>query len=412
MNEIAVFSVLPAFGFSDLLWTMALERVHLIRVLALLILTLLFTLCLLSRGYLKDVKQRRRVEEALHKSEEEFGLAFEAARLGWWIWNEQTGHVILSEGARAVLGLPSEAEITLHSFLNAVYPDDRERAHQTWRQSLEKRNYYLVEYRVLGSDGAIHWVEARGRTYGGSSGEPLQMLGVSMDITERKRAEEELRAVSGRLIEAQEQERTRIARELHDDFCQRLALLGIELQKLKEEPGLPEARLHEIAGQLIQSTEEISRDLQALSHELHSSKLDILGTAAAMKSFSAEFARQHHIQVEFTSSNVPFPLSRDVSLCLYRVLQEALHNAVKHSGAHSFFVDLRGEHGAVELTVRDTGVGFNLDAVSQGQGLGLVSMRERLNIVKGMFSIESVPGSGTTIRARAPVEEVPSLRYA
>lgn len=411
MIEIAVVTAIPSFGFSDLLWIMQPGRVHLIRILALLILALLITLSLLFRGYLKDVKQRKRVEEALQKAEEEFSLAFEAAHLGWWIWNEQTGHVILSEGTRAVLGLPSEAEISLHTFLNAVYPDDRERVHETWRQSLEKRSYYLVEYRVLGSDGAVHWVEARGRTHGGSSSQPLQMLGVSMDITERKRAEEELRAVSARLIEAQEEERTRIARELHDDFCQRLALLGIELQKLKDEPGLPEARLHEMAGQLIQSTEEITGDLQALSHELHSSKLEILGTAAAMKSFSAEFARQHHVQVEFTSNNVPFPLSRDVSLCLYRVLQEALHNAVKHSGAHSFFVDLRGEHGAVELTVRDTGVGFNLEAL-QSQGLGLVSMRERLNIVKGMFSIESAPGAGTTIRARAPVEDVPSLRYA
>lgn len=412
MSEIAVFSVLPAFGFSDLLWTVASERVQLIRALALLILALLLTLSVVFREYLVDVKQRKRVEEALQKTDEEFSLAFEAAHLGWWIWNEHTGHVIVSEGTRAVLDLPRAAEISLHTFLSAVYPDDRERVDETLRQSLEKRTYYLVQYRVSGPGGAIHWVEARGRTYGGSNGVPLQILGVCMDITERKLAEEELRAVSGRLIEAQEQERTRIARELHDDICQRLALLGIELQKLKGEPGLSETRVHEMADQLEQFTQEIAADLQALSHELHSSKLEILGIAAAMKSFCAEFARQHHLQIEFTSSNVPFSLSREVSVCLYRVLQEALHNAAKHSGAHSLFVDLKGEHGAVELTVRDTGIGFSLDTSAQGEGLGLVSMRERLNLVKGMFSIESAPGAGTTIRARAPVEDVPSLRYA
>lgn len=411
MNQIAVLSALPAFGFLEL-WAGEAERVHVIRVFVLLIVTLLVTLSILFREYLVDLKQRKRAEEALQKSEEEFSLAFEAARLGWWIWNEQTGHVSLSEGTKSVLGLPCEEEITVQTFLNIVHPEDRERVHETWRQSLEKRTYYLVEFRVWGADGAIHWVEARGRTYRGLHGKPLQMVGVSMDITERKRAEEALRAVGGRLIEAQEQERTRIARELHDDICQRLALLGIELQKLKDEPELAGHRLQKLTGHLARFTEEVARDLQALSHELHSSKLEILGTTAAMKSFCAEFADQHHVRIEFTSSDVPFPLSRDVSLCLYRVLQEALHNGVKHSEARFFFVDLRGEHGAVELTVRDSGVGFNVEAAIHGHGLGLISMRERVNLVKGTFSIESAPGIGTTIRATVPVEEVRSLRYA
>lgn len=410
MNQIAVPGVLSAFGL--LMVGSDSERVQLIRVFLLLIATLLLTLSILFREYLVDVRQRKRAEEALQKSEEEFSLAFEAARLGWWIWNEQTGHVALSEGTKSVLGVPSETEITLQVFLDTVHPDDRERVHETWRRSLENRSHYLVEYRVSGSNDAVRWVEARGRTYGGSHGKPLQMVGVSVDITERKRAEEALRAVGGRLIEAQEQERMRIARELHDDICQRLALLGIELQKLKDEPELAEPRLQNLTGSLVAFAEEIARDVQALSHELHSSKLEILGIAAAMRSFCSEFAQKHHVPIEFTSNNVAFPLSRDVSLNLYRVLQEALHNAVKHSGAHALFVDLRGQHGAVELTVRDSGVGFDVETVTHGSGLGLLSMQERLNLIKGMFSIESVPGAGTTIRARAPVEEASSVRYA
>jgi PAS domain S-box-containing protein len=410
MNQIAVLSALPVFGFWEL-WASDAERVHLIRVFVLLIATLLLTLSILLREYLVDLQQRKRAEDALQKSDEEFSLAFEAARLGWWIWNEQTGHVALSEGTKAVLGVPCEEEITVQAFLGIVHPDDRDRVHETWQQSLEKRTYFLVEFRVWGADGAVHWVELRGRTYSGLRGKPLQMIGVSMDITERKRAEEALRAVGGRLIEAQEQERTRIARELHDDICQRLALVGIELQKLKGEPELSGPRLQKLTGDLARSTEEVARDIQALSHELHSSKLEILGTAAAMKSFCAEFADLHHVQIEFTSNDVPLPLSRDVSLCLYRVLQEALHNAVKHSGACFFSVDLRGEHGAVELTVRDSGVGFNVEAAIHGHGLGLISMRERVNLVKGTFSIESTPGAGTTIRATVPVEEVTSLHY-
>src|SRR5215510_11519211 len=310
-------------------------------------------------GITVDVSQRKRAEEALQKSDEEFRLAFEAARLGWWVWNEETGHVILGEGTRTVLGLPAEAEISLHTFLNAVHPEDRERVYPTWRQSLEKRTYYFVEYRVLWPDGTTHWVETRGRAYTPSRGKIVQMIGVSMDITERKRSEETLRTLSGRLIEAQEEERVRIARELHDDICQRLALLGMELERLRDNPESPDPKLQQWADRLAQFTEEIALSLQALSHELHSSKLEILGTTAAMKSFCAEFADRHHVEIEFTSDNVSHLLSREVALCLYRVLQEALHNAVKHSGTQHFFVQLRQDPGAVELTVRDSGIGFH-----------------------------------------------------
>jgi len=363
-------------------------------------------------GITVDISRRKRVEDALQKSDEEFRLAFEAARLGWWVWNEETGHAILSEGTRTVLGLPSEAEVTLHAFLDAVHPEDRERVYRTWRQSLEGGTYYFVEYRVLWPDGTVHWVETRGRANSGSRGKLMQMVGVSMDVTERKRAEEAVRTLGGRLIEAQEQERMRIARELHDDICQRLALLGIELERLRDNPEFLQATLPQWADNLAQFTEEIALNLQALSHELHSSKLEILGAKAAMKSFCAEFADRHQVKIEFTSDSVSHLLSREASLCLYRVLQEALHNAVKHSGTQHFFVQLREEAGTVELTVRDSGVGFRPETAMAGGGLGLVSMRERINLVNGTISIESVPMQGTTITARVPLEETGTLRCA
>jgi signal transduction histidine kinase len=223
-----------------------------------------------------------------------------------------------------------------------------------------------------------------------------------MDTTERKRSEEALRRLGGRLMEAQEQERIRIARELHDDICQRLALLEIELERIKYDPELQRPALQCDMDHLTQFTKEIGSDLQSLSHELHSSKLEILGTAAAMKSFCAEFSRQHNLEVEFSSSNVPLPLSREVSIGLYRVLQEALHNALKHSRMRYFAAQLRGENGSVELMVRDFGIGFDPGTATRGRGLGLISMRERINLLNGTLSIDSRPMRGTTIRAIVP----------
>ncbi len=355
-------------------------------------------------GITVDITERKRAAEALEESEEEFSLAFEAARLGWWVWNEETGRVVMSQGTREVLGLSSETEVTLDNFLNAVHPEDRERVYRKWWQSFDEGAHFLVEYRVLRLDGSVRWVEARGRAYSGSRGRLVQIVGITTDITERKNSEEALRTLGGRLIQAQEQERIRISRELHDDICQRLALLGLELESLRDNTEAEGPRLRDMAEHLVQFTTEIGMSVQALSHELHSSKLELLGIAPAIKSFCAEFSHQYHVKVEF-GSNVAQTLPREISLCLYRILQEALHNAVKYSGVREFFVQLRNEPGAVELVVRDFGAGFNVGAVTAGRGLGLVSMQERVHLVNGILSVESEPQRGTTIRARVPVEE-------
>ena len=361
---------------------------------------------------LMDISQRKRAEEALQKSEQEFSLAFEAARLGWWVWNEETDRVMSSDATRSVLGLTAGSEMTLHDFLLSVHPEDRDRVYQTWRRSRQEGGHFFVEYRIVSADGALRWVESRGRTYKGSRGSWVQIVGVSMDVTERKKAEEELRTLGGRLIEAQEQERMRIARELHDDICQRMAIVEIELEKLNDELVIERPQLRETVKQLIGLTEETARDVQALSHELHSSKLDVLGLTSAMKSFCSEFSKQHHVEIEFTAGDIPHPMSRDVSLCLYRVLQESLHNAVKHSGTAHYMVELQEARGSVELRVKDFGRGFDPDAGLSRHGLGLVSMRERVHLVKGTIAIESLPLWGTAICARVPIPEMGASRCA
>ena len=221
------------------------------------------------------------------------------------------------------------------------------------------------------------------------------------DITARKLADSALASVSGKLIEAQEQERRRIARELHDDIGQRLALLSIELAQLQQSSSNPSKFPGHIA-KIQQQTSEIAADIQSLSHELHSSRLQYLGLAVALKGFCHEFSEQQKVEVDCKTQDLPASLSPDISLCFFRVLQEALHNAAKHSGVRYFEVRLWGTPDEIHLTVSDSGVGFDVEATWAKRGLGLISMQERLKLLNGTLDIESQPQRGTTVHASVP----------
>jgi signal transduction histidine kinase len=225
-------------------------------------------------------------------------------------------------------------------------------------------------------------------------------------------AQQELKKLGGRLIEAEEKERSRIARELHDDIGQRLALLSIQLDHSirTSEPSRAKAgrRHSEIERlthlkQAAQNCTELASIVHALSHELHSSTLDLLGLASAVSDFCRQFSEQHSVTVDCTTTDIPNPLPGEVSLCLFRVVQEGLRNALKYSGVSYFEVLLRGTTDAIELEVRDRGVGFDTGTISAKGGLGLLSMRERVQLVKGTISIESQPNRGTTIVLRIPI---------
>jgi signal transduction histidine kinase len=233
-----------------------------------------------------------------------------------------------------------------------------------------------------------------------------------IDVTQRKLTEAALASVSRRLIEAQEQERTRIARELHDDIGQRLALLAVELEDLQRDPlGVPEIRSR--MGELHQQTSEIATDIQTLSHELHSAKLEYLGLVVAMRSLCREFGEQQKVTIDFNTQDLPSPLPPEISICLFRVLQEALHNSKKHSGVAHVGVRLWGTSDEIHLAVSDSGAGFDRNEAKESRGLGLISMEERLKLVNGRLVIESQPNRGTTIHASVPVRAEPdSMRAA
>jgi signal transduction histidine kinase len=228
----------------------------------------------------------------------------------------------------------------------------------------------------------------------------LPLMFVSGFITEARHAHASLRQLSSNLINAQEQERSRIGRELHDDINQKLAMLSVRLQQLRENPSDVHSRLQELRREV----DNISGDLQALSHELHSSNLEYLGVVKGMKSWCDEFAERRRIEIDFGSdvqSVIPF----EVGASLLRVLQEALHNAAKHSRARRIEVQMVQHSNEVHLTVRDAGIGFDVESAIQAKGLGLISMRERVRLLRGTFAIRSKPKGGTTIKVRVPLSQ-------
>jgi PAS domain S-box-containing protein len=231
------------------------------------------------------------------------------------------------------------------------------------------------------------------------------MVGVASiyrDISEQKRTREALAGVNRKLIEAQEEERSRIARELHDDIAQRLALLAFDVEDImKGSRNLPP--LHHKAVTLRDNVSEIAMDVQGLSHELHSPRLELLGITAAFKDFCEHAAHQQKTTITFQPSDVPGGVPSGTSLCLFRVVQEAVHNAAKHSGVRSVQVRLWGTPGHLHLVVSDQGAGFDVEATRAGRGIGLISMAERIKLVDGELSIESRPLQGTTIRVRVPL---------
>jgi signal transduction histidine kinase len=278
-----------------------------------------------------------------------------------------------------------------------MFPDMPERWKEVHRRALHGETLRADEDRWE-SGGRTRWARWEVRPWRAAEGTVGGILILTEDITRNKEAAETLSDMTRKLIEAQEQERARIGRELHDDINQRLAMLSLELEQLEENPSEIQPRMKELRREMA----ELSNDVQAMSHDLHSSKLEYLGVVAGIRSWCKEFGERQRVEIDF-SNDVQSALPFEIGLSLFRVLQEALHNVMKHSGVKRIQVQLREDSGEIHLIIRDSGKGFDVDA-ALGKGLGLTSMRERVRLVNGTISIESKPMGGTTIHAHVPFE--------
>jgi PAS domain S-box-containing protein len=344
-------------------------------------------------------------EQAAHvvrESEERFRLVANTAPVMIWMAGTDRLCSYVNQPWLEFTGRPLGAELG-NGWAEGVHNEDLKRCLETYSQAFDRREPFEMEYRLRRNDGEYRWILDIGVPRFNADGNFAGYIGSCLDITDRKLAEEALASVGRRLIEAHEEERTWIARELHDDIMQRIALLAIELEQRDHQALGSVVDVHKYLQSTLQRISELGNDIQALSHRLHSSKLEYLGFVGGTKSFCRELSEQRNVRIEFKHSDIPAAIPKEISLCLFRVLQEALQNAVKHSAAQNFTVEVHGTKEEISLTVSDSGIGFDWQDVMNRQGLGLISMRERLRLVNGELSIQSVPGRGTIVLARVPL---------
>ncbi len=489
---------------------------------------------LASAAYIKEYLARRELDFHFGLANDRLRLAMEASASVGWDFDVKSGRDAWFGDLQTIFGIASDPYVTTREdFIRYVHPDDRSRVSEAIANARQNRKLYAAEFRIVKPDGTVRWLAARGKFYYARNGDPERMLGVSLDITERKSAEEKLReyekAVEGseemmavvdreyrylianrkflsqrnmtkeqvvghlvpevlnkgvfetvvkqkldecfrgkvvryetrytypelgeryllisnfpiegpggvdrvacilqditerkraeealscmnrRVIEAEERERNRIAKDLHEDVGQRLALLAIGIDQLKNDLPNRTVELLDRMDAIRKQTSEILTDVKASAHELYSPRLEYLGVAAVMRIFCEEFGERKKVEIDFRSHGLPSLVQPEVSICLFRVLQEALDNGVKHSAVQKFLVQLWADD-EIHLTVSDSGAGFDLEAARRGRGLGLTRMEQRVRLVNGTFSVDSQPEKGTTVHAGVPLRSgSDSLRAA
>lgn len=352
------------------------------------------------RGFFLDVS----AETERHERETLFRLLSEAIdEIFWFIGINPTRVIYISPVVETIMGRKAkEFYADARVWFTCIHEQDRarvEQAHAAWLAG--EVCDYREQYRVRMPDGAVRWLDDHGALARDQEGCISFATGIAKDITEQKHNEEMLRRLSARLITAQEAERSRIARELHDHVNQTLALLSVELEQFGRVPSSNPGRQDAMEA-MQQRLKALSADIHAMSHRLHPSKLKHLGLVSATKALCRDMA-ECGLHVHFTDLDMPRTLPDDVALTLYRVAQEGLQNVRKHSGTDSVELSLARQSTIVTMRLRDKGKGFDPSVLECSEGLGLVSMTERVGSVGGTLAIRSAPGAGTEIEARVPI---------
>jgi PAS domain S-box-containing protein len=349
--------------------------------------------------------ERNVTHTMLQKSEQRFRCLFKEAPIGIALEDSSGKLLFVNPALCSMLGYPEE-ELRGKTCEEISAPDmsdnDDDLFHQLLNGSIR---HYRIERKFVRKDGSCIWGRVEVSLLRNQEhGIPL-VIGMMEDITLQKTSKRELektrcelQELAGHLIQAHEEERHRISRELHDDIGQRLALLAMDLDLLScklEEMGRNQQSEQLCA--LKSQVDDLTSDIHQMSHQLHSAKLQSLGLPGALEELCKQVARQHQIHVDFSMPSPAASLSPDLSLCIFRVTQEALSNAVKHSRSERISVHVSSSDQFLRLNVQDYGVGF--DPRSSAGGIGLISMRERLRLVGGRLSVKSLPGNGTTVSA-------------
>jgi PAS domain S-box-containing protein len=351
-----------------------------------------------------DITSEKLVSESLVKDRERLTRLLTTTNIMPWEADAKSWlFTYVGEQAESIMGYPADDWFEPSFWTAHIHPHDRERAIAECTRLSQIKDHYQFEYRMIARDGRIIWISDVVNVHR-ENGQAVTMSGFMIDITDRKQTEDTLRLLGGRLITAQEEERKRIARDLHDDLNQRMALLSIDLEQTGQMLAAKSDGVAERVKGLQKKALGISREIHRMSYTLHPSKLDHLGLVPALKSFCSEIAESRGLKIDFRHEGFPATIPASVTLCVFRVAQEALQNAAKHSGVSTFDVDLKKSDRAVELTISDEGCGFDMDTDKMTVGLGFISMRERLRLVNGEITIQSKPSKGTRISIWVPLD--------
>jgi len=371
-----------------------------------------------------DIEDRKRAEEALRSTEREQRSiaaqlererarlleAQEVAKLGSWEAELQSLNVSWSEQTHRIFETnPARFHPTRPTFREFIHPEDRAKVDAAFVASLDKRSPSTVEYRIVMPDGRVKIVEERWQAFHDEAGNPVRVAGTCRDITERVRAEEELRRLSGQLLRLQDEERRRIARELHDSTGQDLVALATTLSELHASIPSSARSLRNLASQSQALADQCVREVRTLSYLLHPPMLDEAGLEDAVRHYAAGFAERTGIKVELQLSSGFGRLKPDIEVALFRVVQESLTNIQRHSGSLRAKIRMDRNQEQLALEVSDSGRGNSGDRRSQDvelpfrPGVGLASMHERVKLIGGRLAIES-SSTGTTVRVTIPVD--------
>ena len=370
-----------------------------------------------------DLTERKRAEAAVREGEERLRLAFAGAQEGVYDWNLETGAVVYSTHWKQMLGY-TDAEIEPHisAFERLIHPDDRARATGVNVDAAEDRPYDL-EFRLRHKKGHYVHVLSRGFPVRREPGGPIvRIVGTHFDLTERKQAEEAREReqsersrteLLGRMVFAQEDERRRIAREMHDQFGEQLTALGLRIRMLKE-ASADRADLSSMVEALEHVAQQLDRDVDHLVWELRPTALDDLGLRAALANYIQDWSVRVSVSAELHTAGLTTDrLGSEIETTLYRIAQEALNNIAKHARAGHVEIILERRPDHVSLIVEDDGVGFDPGGVdADRRGFGLLGMQERAALVGATLQIESAPGEGTTVLVRMPTTPLTTIEHA
>jgi len=350
-------------------------------------------------GTLVDVTEQRRAERALRESEDRFRTMADGAPIMMWMSGTDKLCTDFNRGWLMFTGRSLEQELG-NGWAEGVHPDDLQQCLAIYIEAFDKRQSFSMEYRLRRYDGEYHWIHDSGSPRFLPDGTFAGYIGSCVDIHDRKAAEFARLELARRLMSAQEAERTRFARELHDGIGQEIALLGIQMQRMVASIAQEPAQLYAGIQKLCNNLTAIGLHVSRLSHQLHSSELEYLGLSVAITKLCREFSEQYAIKVACDCTSIPAKLDNDIALAFFRIVQESLQNIARHSGASDVQVAVTAASADLTLSVRDNGAGFDVRESKAARGLGLVSMRERMHLIGGEFAIESAPGTGTRIWAR------------